>query len=346
MTLRSQPFTACDAPAVTNGKHTLPAEMSTYDRKAWQEIRRWREPSSGRHLVPSSVKRLAASGRRQLGAGVNAVPGSAAVLGAVEGAVSGLLGSVDRVAVATVHRKAILARFNKHGHQVGELADIRSLDLRDIDKVKPRVDLRYTLASMGEGALAGAAMSGGYVVAAGGAVAGAGAGAAPGVGILVATTAADAVAVLAASSRVSAEIAAYYGYDVEVPHERVYAAGVLNVGLASQAGKVAAYQELNKNVMASVIKSVYGRFGVTLTQKKLGQAVPLVGIVVGAGLNAATISGVAEAAENIYRERFLREKYGIPEDTVTRVVAAVDVGVVDVAEILEAEIVDEYPGDA
>ncbi len=362
MTLRSQPFTACDAPAVTNGKHTLPAEMSTYDRKAWQEIRRWREPSSGRHLVPSSVKRLAASGRRQLGAGVNAVPGSAAVLGAVEGAVSGLLGSVDRVAVATVHRKAILARFNKHGHQVGELADIRSLDLRDIDKVKPRVDLRYTLASMGEGALAGAAMSGGYVVAAGGAVAGAGAGAAPGVGILVATTAADAVAVLAASSRVSAEIAAYYGYDVEVPHERVYAAGVLNVGLASQAGKVAAYQELNKlvqalarrktwevlnkNVMASVIKSVYGRFGVTLTQKKLGQAVPLVGIVVGAGLNAATISGVAEAAENIYRERFLREKYGIPEDTVTRVVAAVDVGVVDVAEILEAEIVDEDPGDA
>jgi hypothetical protein len=185
--------------------------------------------------------------------------------------VSGLLGSVDRVAVASLHRRAILARYARHGHRVPELADIRRLDLRDVDEVEPRVDLRYTLASTGEGALAGAAMSGGYVVAAGGAVAGAGAGAAPGSGILVGTTAADAVAVLAASSRVSAEIAAYYGSDVELPHERVYAAGVLGVGLASQAGKVAAYQErnelvqalarnrtweaLNTNVMAAVIRA-------------------------------------------------------------------------------------------
>jgi hypothetical protein len=347
---------------MTSADFGLPPEMSTYDRKAWQEIHKWREPSSDRHLVPSSVKRVAASGRRQLGAGVKAVPGSAAVLAAVEGAVSGLWGSVDRVAVASVHRKAILSRYTKRGHQVAELADIRSLDLRDVDKVKPRVDLRYTLASMGEGALAGAAMSGGYVVAAGGAVAGAGAGAAPGIGILVGATAADAVAVLAASSRVAAEIAAYYGYDVELPHERVYAAGVLGVGLASQTGKVAAYQELNKlvqalarrktweelnkNVMTAVIKAVYRRFGMTLSQKKLGQAVPVVGVLVGAGLNAATISNVAEAAENIYRERFLREKYGISEDTVTRVVAAVDGDVVGVAEILEAEIVEDMRGSA
>lgn len=331
--------------------------MSPYDREAWRQIQKWREPSSSRQLVPSSVKRVASSGRRQLGAGVKAVPGSTAALGAVEAAVTGLLSSVDRVAVASVHRTAILGRFTKAGHQVKQLSDIRALDLQDIAKVKPRVDLRYTLASMGEGAAAGAAMSGGFVVATGGGVLGAGAGAAPGIGILVGVTAADAVAVLAASSRVSAETAAYYGYDVELPHERVYAAGVLGVGLASQAGKVAAYQELNKlvqalarrktwealnkNVMTGVIKTVYGRFGVTLTQKKLGQAVPVVGIVVGAGLNAKTISGVADAAEHVYRERFLREKFGMPEDTGPGVSAAVDGHVVDVAEILEAEIVED-----
>ncbi len=89
--------------------------------------------------------------------------------------------------------------------------------------------------------------------------------------------AADAVALVGACSRVTSEIAAYYGYDTELPHERLYATGVLGVGLAPQASKVAAYQELNKlvqalarrktwevldkNVMAQVIKRVYAAFG-------------------------------------------------------------------------------------
>lgn len=315
--------------SVTKSGQSSPASFSAYDRKAWEQIQKWREPSVGRQLVPAPVKRVAASGLHKLGSGIQAVPGTTAVAAAVEGAVTGLLGTVDRAAVASVHRSAILSRFQKAGHPVEELADIRKLDLRDIDKAKPRLDLRYVLASMGEGAAAGAGMTGGAVLAAGGGVFGIGAGAAPGIGVLVGVTAADAVAVLAASSRVSAEIAAYYGYDVELPHERLRAAGVLGVGLASQAGKAAAYQELNKlvqalarrktwealnkNVMTGVIRSVFGRFGVRLTQKKLGQAVPVVGILVGAGLNAATVHGVAEAAEMVYRERFLREKYGLPE---------------------------------
>jgi len=94
--------------------------------------------------------------------------------------------------------------------------------------------------------------------------------------------------------------------------------------------------------MAQVIKQVYGRFGVRLTQKKLGQAVPVVGVIVGAGLNAATIRSVAEASENIYRERFLREKYGMPElAAAVDVVGDVEGDVVDVADILEAEIVED-----
>jgi hypothetical protein len=315
--------------AVTKSDQSSPTSFFDYDRKAWEQIQKWREPSVGRQMVPTRVKSVAAYGVQKVGSGVQAVPGSAAAASAVEGAVTGLLGTVDRVAVASVHRSAILSRFQKAGHPVQELADIRKLNLRDIDRAKPRVDLRYILASAGEGAAAGAGMTGGGVLAAGGTVFGMGAGAAPGIGVLVGVTAADAVAVLAASSRVSAEIAAYYGYDVELPHERLRAAGVLGVGLASQAGKAAAYQELNKlvqalarrktwealnkNVMTSVIRSVFGRFGVQMTQKKLGQAVPVVGILVGAGLNAKTISSVAEAAEMIYRERFLREQYGLPE---------------------------------
>lgn len=163
---------------------------------------------------------------------------------------AGFLGAVDGVVLATVHRSAIISRYQRAGHAVRDLADIRQLDLSEIDKAKPRVRLRYVLALMGEGAVAGLGMTGGVALALRGGAHGAGAKAAPGVGVLVGVTAADAVAVLAASSRVSAEIAAYYGYDVELPHERLRAAGVLGVGLAPQAGKAGAYQELNKLVQA------------------------------------------------------------------------------------------------
>lgn len=328
-------------------------EFSAYDRRAWERVQRWREPSAGRQLVPSRVKEVASAGVHRTGAAMQAVPGSAAAGAVIESAVSGLLATVDRMAVASVHRTAIIGRFQKAGHPVQELDDIRKLDLREIDKVKPRVDLRYVLASAGEGAVAGVGMTGGAAIAAGGGIAGMGAGAAPGIGMLVGVMAADAVAVLAACSRVSAEIAAYYGYDVEFPDERVRAAGVMGVGLASQGGKAAAYQELNKLVqalarnkgweqldklvMTKVIRKVFERFGERLVKRKLGQAVPVVGVLVGAGLNGVTLSNVAEAAEMVYRERFLREKYGLPEVDGSTVSA--DGDAVDVAEILEAEIV-------
>lgn len=64
-------------------------------------------------------------------------------------------------------------------------------------------------------------------------------------------------------------------------------------------------------MMTRVIRAVYGRVGQTITQRKLGQAVPVVGFLVGAGLNAKTLNGAADAAEHISRERFLREKYGL-----------------------------------
>lgn len=329
--------------------------MTAYDREAWTAVQKWREPSAARQLVPASVSRASASTLKRVGSTARAVPGAAQVAGAVEAAMSGMFTSVDKLAVASVNRGAITQRFAKAGHAVASLEDIRALDLRDIDRVRPRIDLRYALASMAEGALAGAAMTGGEVLVAGGTVFGMGAGAAPGIGVLVSATAADAVAVLAASSRVTAEIAAYYGYDAELPQERLYAAGALGVGLASQTGKAAAYQELNKlvqslarrktwevlnqNVMTGVIRSVFERFGVRLTQRKLGQAVPVLGILLGAGLNATTLHGVAEGAEMVYRERFLSDKYGI--SVPDAVVASIAEPPIDIAEILDAELVDD-----
>lgn len=42
--------------------------------------------------------------------------------------------------------------------------------------------------------------------------------------------------------------------------------------------------------------------------RQLGQAVPVLGTVLGAGMNARLLSSVTDDANHIYRERFLRER--------------------------------------
>ncbi|MGH3632310.1 MAG: EcsC family protein, partial [Sciscionella sp.] len=105
------------------------------------------------------------------------------------------------------------------------------------------------------------------------------------------------------------------------PAEQLYALAALDVGTASQVNKAAAYSELNKlvrglaqrhawqqlnrNSVTKVVQQVYSRLGMRLTQRKLGQAVPVLGVVLGAGLNARLLARVHDDAEHLYRERFL-----------------------------------------
>lgn len=223
--------------------------------------------------------------------------------------------------------------------------------------------MRYTTFSTIEGAGAGLAVSGGELLATTGGVFGAGAGAAPGVGTVAAAIAADATLVLGAMTRAVAHTAAYYGYDTELPQERVFALGVLNFGMAQQAGKSFAYvqlnkivndlarratwAQLNKNAVTQIVKAFYERFATQLTRKKLGQAVPVLGIVIGAGLNARLLSNLTSDAEHLYRERFLREKFGLEPIAVTVTTKGGDADPVnDVDDVVHiAEIVDETIAD-
>jgi len=161
--------------------------------------------------------------------------------------------------------------------------------------------------------------------------------------------------VLVGANRAVAHIAAYYGYDLDRPDERLFALAVLSMGTAAEAGKAAAYVELNKlvqalarratweqlrqSVITRVIEKVFTRLGFRITQRKLGQAVPILGTLIGAGMNARLFSSVTDDAEHVYRERFIRERYGL--DPVTVVDASGESEVVDVAEILEEEIAEE-----
>lgn len=331
--------------------------MSRYDEAAWQGIARWRQRLAGgsRGQVPWRVRspvRAAGSSVRQR---LEALPGAERFEQLFTEALRGLTDFSARTARASIRTDAVVRSYQKRGYAVRSLADIRALELADIDRVKPRLDLAYIATSTVEGAAAGLAVSGGQLLAGGGAVTGAGAGAAPGAATVLGLMAADAAAVLVAGQRVVAHVAAYYGCDMNDPSEQLFAAAALNVGTATQRGKAAAYVELNKVVqglaraqtwqqlsrhtVTRVVEQVYQRLGMRLTRRKLAQALPALGIVLGAGLNARLLAKVHDDAEHLYRERFLRERYGLTP--AVEQVAAVGEEAVPMSEIVDAEIVDE-----
>jgi EcsC protein family len=339
--------------------------MMPYDRRAWAEIERWREKrltGRARRVIPQKVRDRVSEAGGIAKDKFESLPGADEFETLFVKALGGLVDLGSRAAMASVRDGAILEAYRKRGHDTQAIDDITKVDLCDIDKVKPNLALAYTATATVEGAAAGFMISGGEIVATGGSVAGAGAGAAPGIGMIVGVMAADAAAVLVAANRAVAHTAAYYGYDLDHPDERLFALAVLSMGTAAETAKAAAYIEINKlvqmlarratweqlrqNVVTGVVEKVFTRLGYRITQRKLGQAVPVLGTFLGAAMNARVLSSVVDDADHIYRERFLRERYGLNLDlkTVPDVVED-EFDVIDIAEILD-EKVEDQGGDA
>ena len=333
--------------------------MTPYDARAWAEIETWRADrlaSRTRLRIPVQVRDAAAGAGRRARKAAEQIPGFSDFEIVFRRSLGGLLDLGARGATATLRESSIVTAYQAQGHHVTELDDIRRLELRDIDRVRPKLTLRYTTAMAAEGAVAGLAISGGEALASAGSVISVGAAGAPGIGTVVGVMAADAAAVLMAANRAVAHVAAYYGYDVERPEERLFAAGVLGMGTAGEAGKAAAYIELNKLVQAlarnatwqqlrrntatKVVDRVFALLGYRITKRKLGQAIPVLGSVIGAGMNATMMTSVIDTAEHIYRERFLRERYRLDVDDVLPVGIDATGGpgdVVDIVAVLDQE---------
>jgi hypothetical protein len=325
--------------------------MSEYDSKAWDALISSEQPAE-RSLLPDIVRnRLQRTGevaKRR----IDMIPGSEQFQGLLMKALGGFTDLGSRAARASVRSGAVLKAYQKRGHAVQTVEDIRKLPLSEMDKVKPHLDLAYMTVSTVQGAAAGLAVSGGELL-------GLASGGAPGAGVVVGAMAADAAAVLVASQRAVAHVAAYYGYDLTRPEEQMFALGVLNLGTSSDVTKAAAYLELNKlvqglarkhtweqlrqNVVTKVVEQVYAQLGIRLTQRKLGQAVPVVGVLIGAGVNAMTLRRVVDDAEHAYRKRHLQEKYGIVDDVLLSTATAERDDTIPIVDILDAEIVEAEP---
>jgi hypothetical protein len=330
--------------------------LSSYEQREWDRLQQRKAAS-----LRKQPRRLPAKARDRLSAVADkakAAPGAGKVLAGYTTAARGLGKATGSTATRTVSIKYVIKRYQRAGHDIGSLAGIQQLDLSAVDAVAKLSRIRYghSLLAAAGGFGSAAVVTGGEVLAGAGTVAGAGAGAAPGLGTVAAAVLADTAGVLGLAARSVAATALYYGYDPHRPEEEIFMMSVIGLGMASgTTAKTAAYAELsqltqllarsapwsklNEKVLTKIAQRFAVKFGQTLTKKKLGQFVPVAGMVVGAGLNYWVIDQISVAAHYAYRERFLIEKSG-GELTGTvdgATPSAQDEDVIDVIELLREE---------
>lgn len=270
--------------------------MTPYEQQALKEIHKWKHPDLtwGRKALQLLHKPVEFVG--------GAVMDTPVVGDAIRSSVSGIINVCNDLASSTVRREAIYKEFRTDGYlEVHALHDIQSLGLEQVDRVVGRLDTKYKLLALGEGALTGAFGALGM--------------------------AADIPALIAMNLRVISEYATYYGFDSSAQEERVFAMNVLGlasspsdaskavamaqlVRIAKEVAQKRTWEQLEKHVMVKVIQEISKALGIRLTKAKLAQTVPVVGAAVGGGFNAYFTSNVCLAAGYLYRERFLARKYG------------------------------------
>jgi hypothetical protein len=102
----------------------------------------------------------------------------------------------------------------------------------------------------------------------------------------------------------------------------------------------ALWQELERDVVVRVIRTVFRSIGVRLTHKRLAQAVPVAGGLVSAGLSYDMLDRALRDATRVYRVRYLAEKYALSfDDWVDRAMAN------DAASTSYDDATDEEPID-
>ena len=302
--------------------------LSDYENKEWERLQKHKvaaiSKKAGR-LLPAPARLRASTAA----AGVRRAPGAAVVTDAYISATNELGNIIGAATSHTVRPESVVKQFEDAGYAVKSLGGIHDLDLEVVDSVVRFSRVRY--GHSGTAALSGvasaAAITGAEVWLAKGTVAGEGAKKAPQVGIVVTAYVADIAAVLGLAARTVAATSQYYGYDPRRPEEQVFMMSVLGLGMAAgTTAKTAAYAELskltqllfrnatweklNETVLTKIVQQFVAKFSLTLSKKKLGQIVPVVGMVLGAGLNFALISRIAADANAAYRERFLLERSG------------------------------------
>jgi hypothetical protein len=324
-------------------------DMSAYDRTAWDACMKAVYDSRVRRLVPPRVRELTGKVGQVVSAGYEKVPGHEQADWVLEKAFDGGMALTFRPALRSVRPDSVVRRMSSRHPSVENLSDLRGLSLEECDALR-RSGLGWTIGSAAEGAASSIAVTGAEVSAtvSGGVTA----------GVVFAAIATDVATTMAVMGRSIGVVASTYGYDVRQPEEEFFALGVLSLASASTlSGKTAAmaslsrltqqmmrratWAQLRRHWLANAIEHSYKALGITLTKKKLGQAVPVAGAVLNFAANAGLVNQSFRRAEAVYRLRFLSEKYGIDPAEWRREVPVGSDEVEDVVQVdeeLEAEV--------
>jgi hypothetical protein len=270
----------------------------------------------------------------------------------LEKAFEGTLAITFQPALRSARTDAVVRHHRKSNPEIDSFRDVVGLPLQTRDAYLPK-KFTYAAASATQGAATALAVTGAEVSATvtGGTTA----------SVAIGAVAADSVASLAMMGRTIGVVATRYGYDVKLPDEELYAMGVLSLGVAGsmtaktqalsalsrltqQMMRQATWKQLNEHVLVRAISKVYQLLGLRLTQRKLAQTVPFVGVALNATLSAQLTEQTFRRAQAVYRLRWLSETYGVnPEEwTAGRTGDTFDndsstgEDVVDVVDVLDA----------
>ncbi|TDC59423.1 hypothetical protein E1258_17990 [Micromonospora sp. KC207] len=305
--------------------------MSAYEGQVWDRLNEhWQRRNNRRGLPNWASAALDCSSEVARNAAIRAtraVPeaikepvrrggdavASMALRPAAEGAVA-LLELVNAWALELNDPKGVEKVARKRGLELGSFAELQQQDLKVCDRLLTRNTLRWRTA----GAVEGGAMGLLAMV--------------PVAGIPAAMTA-DILVIQVLSASIASRIAYSYGYDAKDPSEQLFIERLVHRSFMAQAVKVGPLRETARaanaikgrvrwsvklradhRLVAALEKLLLrvGPAGARVPVQNVAKAVPLVGVLIGAGMNSAVLGSVAADAQRYCQTRFLCDKYGLP----------------------------------
>lgn len=134
----------------------------------------------------------------------------------------------------------------------------------------------------------------------------------------------DIVALITLNQRAISEFATFYGFDITLQQERLFALGMLEYAattdshmkekimerLMRQAADISDEARYEQPTVLEVLRTLTGSITFQLVRAKVGQMLPIKGAIIGTGFNAYFTNEVCGIANLMYRQRFLLKKYG------------------------------------
>ncbi|MHA6668218.1 EcsC family protein [Homoserinimonas sp. A447] len=305
--------------------------MSPYEQQVWDTLsKHWQSRSNRRGLpnwASTAMERTGEFGRNAANRMTDAVPetikkpvrragGAIAdkVARPAVDAAEGLLNLVNDWALDLNDPKNVEKLARKRGLELNSFTELRLQDLKVCDRLLTRNTLKWRTA----GAFEGGGMGMLALV--------------PVAGIPVAITA-DILVIQVLSTAIASRIAYSYGYDAKDPDEQAFIQRLVRRSFIAQAAKAKPLREAAQAARAikgrvrwsaklradhrlvvalEKLMQQLGPVGAKVPVQSVAKVVPFVGVLIGAGMNAAILGNVAKDAKRYCQTRFLCDKYGLP----------------------------------